>query len=137
MSVAILNGLTVTEFVKDKEAFEKCITEHFLFLDVNGDGVLSRAELRKGFDSLLTLATESGTEEETGSLYEIVFEKFDTDHNGSIDIEEFKSEMKEIMLAIARGIGDSPVEVALESNSFLMKAIEHEIGKMDIQDSLK
>ncbi|KAK6937036.1 EF-hand domain [Dillenia turbinata] len=137
MSVAILNSLTVTEFVEDKEAFEKCIAEHFLFLDVNGDGVLSRAELRKGLDSLLTLTTESGTEEETSNLYEIVFEKFDTDHSGSVDIEEFRSEMKEIMLAIARGIGDSPVEVALESNSLLMKAVEHEIGKMEIRDSPK
>ncbi|KAK6937035.1 EF-hand domain [Dillenia turbinata] len=137
MSVAILNSLTVTEFVEDKEAFEKCIAEHFLFLDVNGDGVLSRAELRKGLDSLLTLTTESGTEEETSSLCEIVFEKFDTDHSGSVDIEEFRSEMKEIMLAIARGIGDSPVEVALESNSLLMKAVEHEIGKMEIRDSPK
>lgn len=122
-----MNGRTVTEFVEDKEAFEKCINEKFLLLDVNGDGVLSRSELRKGFDGLLVLRTESGSEEEMSSLYDTVFEKFDADHSGTIDRNEFSCEMKEIMLAVASGIGDSPVQVALEGDSILKRAVEHEM----------
>ncbi|KAF8398532.1 hypothetical protein HHK36_017462 [Tetracentron sinense] len=130
MSVSILNGPTVTEFVEDSEAFDKCINHYFMALDVNGDGVLSRSELLKGFNSLLTLGNESESEEEMSSLYNIVFEKFDADQNGTIDREEFRSEMKEIMLAVARGIGNSPVQVALEGDSLLMRAVEHELLKV-------
>ncbi|KAI3868091.1 hypothetical protein MKX03_035307 [Papaver bracteatum] len=130
MSVAILNGVTVQGFVEDEEAFKKCINEYFKDLDVNGDGVLSRSELRKGFDSLLAVGNDAGnTKEEMSSLYDIVFEKFDSDHSGTVDLEEFRSEMKEIMLAVARGIGNSPIQVALGNDSFLMKAVQHEASK--------
>ncbi|OVA20708.1 EF-hand domain [Macleaya cordata] len=130
MSVAVLNGLTVKSFVEDGEAFNKCVNEHFKDLDVNGDGVLTRSELRKGFDSLLSAGNDAGsTEEEMSNLYDIVFEKFDSDKSGTVDLEEFRSEMKEIMLAVASGIGDTPVQVALGSDSFLMKAVEHELAK--------
>ncbi|KAK9170047.1 hypothetical protein Syun_002187 [Stephania yunnanensis] len=129
MSVAILNGHTVMAFVEDGEAFGRYIDERFMILDVNGDGVLSRSELQKGFEGLLTIGMDSGyTDEEVAKLYDILFEKFDSDHNGSIDAEEFRSEMKEIMVAVAHGIGDSPVQVALESDSLLMKAVEHELA---------
>ncbi|XP_077230209.1 uncharacterized protein LOC143863429 [Tasmannia lanceolata] len=130
MSVFIINGVTVTEFVEDGEAFNRCVEEQFSSLDVNGDGVLSPSELRKGFEGLKLLGADSGSaDEEIGDLYDVVFEKFDTDHSGSVDMEEFRMEMKEIMMAVARGIGNSPIQMALESGSFLMKAVQHESTK--------
>ncbi|KAF9597260.1 hypothetical protein IFM89_016401 [Coptis chinensis] len=127
MSVAILDGLTVTKFVEDGDAFNKFVDEHFSALDVNGDGVLSRLELQKEFNSML-LGNETSTQEEISNLYENIFEKFDSDKNGTIDVEEFRTEMKEIMLAVAQGLGNSPIQVALEYNGFLMRALEHEMG---------
>ncbi|KAJ4980081.1 hypothetical protein NE237_010861 [Protea cynaroides] len=129
MSVTVLNGPTLTEFVEDKEAFEKCINEDFINLDTDGDGVLSRSELGKGFNCLLSLGNDLGTKEEIRTLYDIIFDKFDADRSGSVDRDEFRSEMKEIMLAMADGIGDLPVQVALERDSFLMKAAQRESAK--------
>ncbi|XP_058108509.1 uncharacterized protein LOC131251664 [Magnolia sinica] len=129
MSVAVVNGVTVTAFVEDGAAFNKCMEERFSTLDVNGDGVLSRAELLRGFGPLPVRGADAETGEEIGNPDDEVFEKFDADRSGTVDLEEFKAEMKEIMLAVARGIGDSPIQIALESDSFLMRAVEHESTK--------
>lgn len=125
MSVAILNGLTVKEFVEDEEGFNKCLEERFSSLDVNGDGVLSKSELLKGFENFKLLDGDWGSPEEITT----VFERFDTDRNGTVDLAEFKSQMKEIMLVVARGLGDLPVQVALDSDSLFMKATQLEASK--------
>ncbi|KAJ8648389.1 EF-hand domain-containing protein [Cinnamomum micranthum f. kanehirae] len=125
MSVAILNGPTVKEFVEDEEGFNKCLEERFTSLDVNGDGVLSKSELSKGFEGFKLLDGDWGSPEEIATM----FERFDTDRNGTVDLNEFKVQMKEIMLAVARGIGDSPIQVALDSSSLLMKAVQLEAAK--------
>ncbi|XP_043691085.1 troponin C, isoallergen Bla g 6.0301-like [Telopea speciosissima] len=129
MSVIVISGPTLTEFVQDKEAFDKCVNEQFMNLDTDGDGVLSRSELSKGFNCLLSLGNDLGTEEEIKGLYDIIFDKFDADRSGTVDRDEFQSEMKEILLAMARGIGDIPLQVALENDSFLMRAAQHELAK--------
>ncbi|KAK9272434.1 hypothetical protein L1049_002807 [Liquidambar formosana] len=69
---------------------------------------------KKGFGRLMTLEHDLELEEEINNVYDNVFEKFDEDHNGTLDRKEFRSLMKEIMQAVARGIGNSPVHVALE-----------------------
>ncbi|XP_042515934.1 uncharacterized protein LOC122090152 [Macadamia integrifolia] len=133
MSVIVLSGSTLTAFVEDREAFDQCVKEHFMNLDTNGDGVLSRSELGKGFHCLLSLGNDLGTEEELKGLYDIIFDKFDADRSGTIDRDEFQSEMKEILLAMASGLGDIPLKVALESDSFLMRAAQHEATKKEKQ----
>ncbi|KAH7853893.1 hypothetical protein Vadar_007754 [Vaccinium darrowii] len=47
--------------------------------------------------------------EELTRLYDSIFEKFDCDHGELIDLEEFRLEMKKIMLAISNGLGLAPV----------------------------
>ncbi|KDP23632.1 hypothetical protein JCGZ_23465 [Jatropha curcas] len=126
MSLAIINGLTLIEFMKDGNAFEICVKEYFEMLDVNGDGAISRDELYEGFYKLISVESESGAKQERNDLYDAIFERFDEDKNGSIDPQEFKSLMAEIMFAMARGIGNSPVLMALDTKSLLMKAAEHE-----------
>lgn len=129
--MAIVNGLTVTEFVEDGEAFNKCMEERFSLLDFNGDGILSRSELMKGFECVTLFGMDAESGEEFGDPIAAVFERFDSDRSGTVDLEEFKAGMREIMLALARGIGDSPIQVALEIDSLLMQAVERENRKIE------
>ncbi|XP_057984279.1 uncharacterized protein LOC131168673 [Malania oleifera] len=138
MGVVIIDGSTVRQFVEDEDKFTKSVDEQFAALDLNGDGVLSRPELRKAFESLRLIETHFGvdvaspTEEELSKLYNSIFEKFDCDHSGSIDLQEFRSEMKKILLAIADGLGSFPVQMVLEDDdkSFLKQAADLETSKL-------
>ena len=69
-------------------------------------------------------------EEEVNNLYEVIFKRFDKNEKGLIDRMEFESLIRELMLAMARGIGDFPVLVALEEHSLLMKAVQHEVANL-------
>ncbi|ERN11161.1 hypothetical protein AMTRI_Chr04g243550 [Amborella trichopoda] len=134
MSVAILDGSTVRDFVEDLKAFNESVNESFSDLDIDHDGVLSRSELRRAFECLRLLESDFGsdsrlTPEELTRLYDSVFDKFDYDHSGAVDLEEFRSEMREIMLATADGLGAAPVEIVLEEGSFLLQAVKHENEK--------
>ena len=122
-----LNNLTVTRFVEDATSFEKCSKECFGALDADGKGGLSREKLRAGFGKLLPgIGYVSQPKDEINVMHDAIFERFDADQNGVIDCHEFKSLLMETMLAVARGIGGSPVLVALEHGSLLRKAAEHE-----------
>ncbi|PPS11251.1 hypothetical protein GOBAR_AA09377 [Gossypium barbadense] len=51
----------------------------------------------------------------------------------TIDPQEFKSEMKKILLAIADGLGSCPIQMALEDDdrsNFLKKAADLEAAKL-------
>ncbi|XP_031275384.1 uncharacterized protein LOC116133843 [Pistacia vera] len=59
------------------------------------------------------------------------FQVLDVGHNGKLSRNVFRQSqfgalMREIMLAMARGIGNSLVLMALEQDSLLRKAVEHE-----------
>ncbi|GAA0154946.1 calmodulin-related [Lithospermum erythrorhizon] len=124
MSVAIIDGPTVTDFVNDSEAFEKCVNEKFQVFDLDGDGVLSREELERRGSKVGSSEHELQSGDEIASLYDILFEKFDGNQSGTIDRDEFGSLMKEIMLAKARGIGNSPISIILQGDSLLMRAVQ-------------
>ncbi|KAI3954776.1 hypothetical protein MKW98_002882 [Papaver atlanticum] len=138
MGVVILDGTTVKSFVEDESAFNKSVNERFEALDANKDGVLSRSELRKAFESLRLIESHFGTDvatppEELSQLYDSIFEKFDCDHSGTIDVEEFRVEMKKIMLAVADGLGFSPIQMVIEdddNDSFLKQAADLEASKI-------
>ncbi|KAH0467023.1 hypothetical protein IEQ34_004261 [Dendrobium chrysotoxum] len=140
MSVVILDGTTVRSFVGDESAFNKSIDERFAALDLNGDGVLSRSELRRALETFRLTETDFGLDTVTPSdqisaLYDSIFEQFDLDRNGTVDLAEFRSEMKKILLAIADGLGTSPVQIALEVDedgglSLLQEAADLEAAKI-------
>lgn len=64
--------------------------------------------------------------DELARVYESLFVQFDHDLNGRVDLQEFKEETKQIMLAMANGLGSLPVQMALEHDSLLMKAVQRE-----------
>ncbi|WRX23207.1 EF-hand domain - like 10 [Theobroma cacao] len=97
-------------------------------LDSNGDGGISRDELEEGLGRIFTMELESKTKENIDQFYSTIFERFDEDRDGRIDCNEFESLMREIMLAMARGIGDLPIIVALDQDSLLMMAVKHELA---------
>lgn len=125
----MLNDSTITKFIEDTKTFDNCINECFVKLDIDNDGMLSRDELQVGFGRFLPIwCILDPKNEKTSHLYDIVFEKFDEDHNGYIDTMEFKCLAKEIMLAMARGIGSLPIQIFLYKESLFMKAFEHEFA---------
>nr|BAK01106.1 predicted protein [Hordeum vulgare subsp. vulgare] len=135
MSMVVLDGSTVRSFVADEAAFARSVDARFAALDANGDGVLSRAELRRALESFRLLdGADFGSAEpaplpgEVAALYDAVFEQFDADHSGAVDRAEFRGEMRRIMLAVADGLGCQPLQVAVddEGGSFLLEAAEHE-----------
>lgn len=128
MSVEFIDAPMVTEFVNDAKAFEKWTGEKFKMLDADGNGVLSRDELEKRVGKLSSREFELQTADEISSLYDALFNKFDVDQSGTIDREEFSALMKEVMLAKARGIGNSPVSVILQNDSLLMRAVQRANG---------
>ncbi|GER48733.1 calcium-binding EF-hand family protein [Striga asiatica] len=137
MGVVIIDGSTVRAFVADEAQFQKSVDEAFASLDLNSDGVLSRSELRRAFESLRLIETHFGDDvatppEELTRLYDSIFEKFDCDHSGTVDRAEFRAELKNILLAIADGLGSNPIQMALEDDdkSFLKQAADLEASKV-------
>jgi len=127
----ILDGTTVRSFASDAEAFNAAVDPQFRTLDVNGDGALSRAELRPAFERLNLLDLHFGvpvsmTPAELTALYDSVFEDFDTDRNNTVDLPEFRSSLKQIVLAIADGLGSAPITMLLEEGSLLGTAVDHQ-----------
>ncbi|OMO62261.1 Calcium-binding EF-hand [Corchorus capsularis] len=129
MSVAVLDCKTVTGFMEAKEAFGNCVDKYFKMLDSNGDGAISPNELEEGLGSIFTMEFKSKSKEDINQFYRTFFERFDEDRDGKINSKEFASLMKEIMLAMARGIGGIPVIVALDQDSLLMMAVKHELAR--------
>nr|KJB10296.1 hypothetical protein B456_001G194800 [Gossypium raimondii] len=135
MSVEVLDCATIVNFVEDEEAFNISIRERFAHLDTNHDGLLSYTELSKDLQSLRVLETHFGIDiktdpKELAHVYESLFEQFDHDSNGTVDLEEFKLETKRMMLAMANGMGFLPVQMVLEEGSLLKIAVEHESTKL-------
>ncbi|XP_024989135.1 uncharacterized protein LOC112523680 [Cynara cardunculus var. scolymus] len=115
MGIIVIDGSTVRAFVNDDVQFRRSVDERFVSLDTNNDGVLSRSEMRKAFEVMRLLESDSGA-----------------DNNGSIGIEEFRSEVKKMMLVVAEGIGSSPMQMVVgdDDQNFLKKAADLEASKI-------
>ena len=128
MGVALLNDQTILGFLQDSAAFDLCVKERFRELDGDGDGLLSRDDLRRGFDKSVALDEDVQLEDEMiEGLHGAVFDRFDEDKDGAMNPEEFRSFVAEVMLAFARGFNSLPLAVVLEEDSLFMKAVEHEL----------
>ncbi|KAM0902429.1 hypothetical protein ACQ4PT_019320 [Festuca glaucescens] len=135
MSVEILDGRTVQSFVEDEGAFNASVDGRFAALDANHDGLLSYAEMAGELMSLRVLEKHFGVDEagvlgpdELAGLYRGLFTRFDRDGDGAVDKEEFRAEMKEVMLAVASGLGFLPVQMVVEEGGFLKVAVDRELA---------
>ncbi|XP_051188359.1 uncharacterized protein [Lolium perenne] len=136
MSVEILDGRTVQSFVEDEGAFNASVDGRFAALDANHDGLLSYTEMAGELMSLRVLEKHFGIDEtgvispdELATLYRGLFARFDRDGDGAVDREEFRAEMKEVMLAVASGLGFLPVQMVVEEGSFLKVAVDRELAR--------
>nr|XP_010913188.1 uncharacterized protein LOC105038949 [Elaeis guineensis] len=136
MSVEILDGATIRDFVEDEGVFNGSINDRFASLDTDHDGLLSYAEMVRELMSLRVLEKHFGVDDvglspdELLQLYHGLFARFDHDGNGAVDLEEFRTEMREMMLAVANGLGFLPVQMVVEEGSFLKMAVERESAKL-------
>ncbi|WVZ07378.1 hypothetical protein V8G54_020724 [Vigna mungo] len=135
MSVEILDGATIVNFLQDEEAFSVSVRNRFARLDTDNDGLLSYAEMLKELQSLRVLETHFGIDvepdpDELAHVYESLFVQFDHNLNGTIDLDEFKKETRQMMLAMADGLGFVPVQMVLEEDSILKTAVERESNKL-------
>ncbi|XP_057955287.1 uncharacterized protein LOC131149148 [Malania oleifera] len=135
MSVELLDGTTILCFVEDEAEFGRWVRDRFACLDRDRDGLLSYAEMLKELQSLRVLETHFGIDtkigpDELARVYGSLFVQFDRDSNGAVDLEEFKAETKRMMVGMADGLGCLPVQMLLEEDSFLKKAVELESAKV-------
>lgn len=131
MSVEILDSATILNFIEDKEAFHVSICDRFANLDADNDGLLSYSEMLKELQTLRVFETDYGIDverdpTELAQVYGSLFKLFDHDSNGTVDLQEFESETKRMMIAMANGLGVVPIQMVLEKDSFLKKAVDLE-----------
>ncbi|XP_054797851.1 uncharacterized protein LOC129302942 [Prosopis cineraria] len=134
MSVEILDGATIVNFLDDEEAFNLIVQDRFACLDTDNDGLLSYTEMLKELQSLRAFETHFGIDvqpdpDELAQVYESLFLQFDHNLNGTVDLEEFKEETKQMLLAMADGMGFLPVQMVLEEDSILKKAVQRESNR--------
>jgi hypothetical protein len=136
MSVEILDRGTVWSFVENEGAFNSSVDCPFATLDADHDGLLTYAEMAGELMSLRVLEKHFGVDEATVDpdelvgLYQGLFTRFDRDGSGKVDRHEFCAEMKEVMLAMANGLGFLPVQMVVEKGSFLNVTVDRELGQL-------
>ncbi|KAL5768291.1 hypothetical protein ACOSQ2_015074 [Xanthoceras sorbifolium] len=134
MSVGLLSGSTLTKFIEDKDVFENCVNEYFKLVNSSGEGGgggggLSRDKFIEGFGGFFVPESDPQSKEGIERVCNSIFEKFDEDRNGNIDRVEFGSLLREIMVAMAQGIGNSISLVYLDGDGLISRAIKHELAR--------
>ncbi|KAF9687786.1 hypothetical protein SADUNF_Sadunf02G0129200 [Salix dunnii] len=85
----------------------------------------------KELQGLRVMKTRFGVDVETDrnelvQVYDSLFVQFDHDLNVTMDLEEFKAETRQMMLAMANEMGILHVQMVMEEDSFSKKAVERE-----------
>ncbi|KAK4254112.1 hypothetical protein QN277_009539 [Acacia crassicarpa] len=131
MSVEMVDAATILNFVEDEEAFDASMRDMFGELDKDKDGFLSYDEMVNEFKRLRLFETDFGIDvkteaDEVARVYDSLFVQFDHDMDGKVNLREFTEETKKRMIAIADGIGFIPLQMVLEPDSLILKAVQRE-----------
>lgn len=129
--MVMIDGPMITRFAGDAIAFNKVSDDRFNILDTDCDGILSRNDLNGHFDWQLALDHDQQSNDEDEKGMEDMFDRFDVDKSGGIDRMEFRRMMMELMMAVVRGIGDTPVSVMVDEDSLVKKAYDHELTRIE------
>ena len=78
----------------DKENIEILARVSFDSLDTNHTGKITKTQFKEGFVDFITSA---GFAQPNESVINEYFKKFDADHSGDLDFEEYKSYMTEAL----------------------------------------
>ncbi|GMN33501.1 hypothetical protein TIFTF001_004202 [Ficus carica] len=132
LGIEILDSTTILNFINDEEAFTAAVRRRFAELDTDKDGVLSYDEMLRELHGLRVL--ESGDigdvrkpdPAKDDEVYRSLFLQFDHDSDGVVCLAEYMAETKKMMLAIANGLGFSPVQMILDGDGLLKRAVERE-----------
>ncbi|XP_010511194.1 PREDICTED: uncharacterized protein LOC104787328 [Camelina sativa] len=122
MIETVLTSKTLIGFVSDTKSFESIMDDYFRILDLDKNGTLSPSELRQGLNHVVAVESEVASGEETDNVYKAIFERFGED----LVPEKFRDLVAEILTAMARGIGNSPVIMVVHNDGLIMKAVHHE-----------
>ncbi|CAN7091226.1 uncharacterized protein LOC103838731 [Brassica rapa] len=122
MIETVFTSQTLMGLISDTKAFESITDDYFKILDLDGDGTLSPSELRKGLNRVVAVESEVASGEETDSVYEAIFERF----GENLAPGKFRDLISEIMTAMARAFGNTPVIMVVHSDGLIMKAVRHE-----------
>ncbi|PON56084.1 Parvalbumin [Trema orientale] len=120
MSVELLDGATIINFVEYEEAFSASVWRRFNQLDIDQ---LRRSPLLCRDAEGVAVRTDP---DEVAKVYGSLFAQFDHDSDGEVGLEEYMAETKKIMLSVANGLGFMPVKMVLEDDSLLMGAVDRE-----------
>jgi len=139
MSVELLDGAIILGFIEDDEAFNGSVQDLFSHLDTNQDGLLTYSEMLKELQCFRMIETHFGIDVKTdpgelSHIYNSLFLQFDHDSNETMDLEEFKAETKQMMVAMANNLGFLPVRMILDQDSFLKKAVDRVLTKLQSHD---
>ena len=79
---------------QDNENIDALAQVSFKSLDVNGTGRITKAQFKQGFVEFITSA---GFGKPSEAFLEQYFQKFDVDHSGDIDYQEYRTYMKDAL----------------------------------------
>lgn len=122
MIETVFTSKTLIGFISDTKSFESITDDYFHILDLDKNGMLSPSELRQGLNHVVAVESEVAPGEETNNVYNAIFERFGED----LVPEKFRDLIAEILTAMARGIGNSPVIMVVHNDGLIMKAVLHE-----------
>ncbi|KAJ8485095.1 hypothetical protein OPV22_017580 [Ensete ventricosum] len=126
MSVVILDGSTIREFVNDEGAFSGSVEERVASLDTDHNGLRwsgglggipggdEGGDVGGGERARIPPDSDGGGGRQ---LYLGLFGRFDCDGSGAVDLEEFLVEMREVMLVVANGLGFRPIQMVVKAAS--------------------
>ncbi|XP_030502530.2 uncharacterized protein LOC115717688 [Cannabis sativa] len=129
MSVELIDSTMIINFIEEREEFAFAVRCRFAELDIDQNSVLCYSEMLKEFQSLRLVETDFGNDVKTNpevvaNIYSSLLAKFDHNSDGVISLEEYMTETKKMMKDIANDIGFMPIQMVLEKDSLLMKAVE-------------